>query len=148
MEVDPQSAMRGVRSRLVGAVMAASVTLVCVLYAMLSSLGSFGATFALTVGICSFGAAVALLLSARHEEEVHELAFQFDKLPGASPTGADEGSAADSASGDRPRALPAPDPLDELGRKELDRERFARSEHPALQTTKRADFSGHTDGAL
>ncbi|MFW6058457.1 MAG: hypothetical protein ACOC9W_06340 [Persicimonas sp.] len=148
MEVDPQSAMRGVRSRLIGAVMAASVTLVCVLYAMLSSMGSFGATFALTVGLCSFGAAVALLLSARHEEEVHELAFQFEQLPVdpmASAALADvaEESTDDSASAARPRALPAPDPLEGLGR-----ERFDRSEHPAVRLTKRADFSGHTDGAL
>lgn len=102
MQVDPQSALRGVRARLVGAVGATSVTLVCLLYAMLSSLSTFGATFALTVGLCSFGAAVALLLSARHEEEVHELAAELGAPHPPSPEADAPG---------QPRALPEPMPM-------------------------------------
>lgn len=77
MKIDPRSALRGVRSRLMGAMGAASMTLICMLYALATSIGSFGATFAFTTGLCSFAAAVALLLSARHEEEVHQLASDF-----------------------------------------------------------------------
>lgn len=78
MKVDAQSARRGVRLRLLGALVAVSVTLVCFVYAALSAMSTFGATFALAVGLCSFGAAVALLLSARQEEEVHALAARLD----------------------------------------------------------------------
>jgi hypothetical protein len=135
MRVDPESAQRGVRARLMGAVGAASTTLVCIVYAMLASVGSFGATFALAIGVCSFGAAVALLLSARHEEEVHELAAQFDRTALADEIAADD-TASDEHS--KPRALPKPNPLSGI---ELD-------EPPQLQGIKRADSSAHTDGVV
>lgn len=135
MSVDPDSAQRGVRARLMGAVGAASTTLICIVYAMLASVGSFGATFALAIGLCSFGAAVGLLLSARHEEEVHELAAQFDRSALDDEVTGDE-SLPETAS--EPRALPQPDPLSEIV---LDDRR-------QLQGVQRADPSAQTDGVL
>ena len=45
---------------------------------LLMSVGSFAGTFAFTTALCSFGAAMGLLMSARHEEEVHQLAATLD----------------------------------------------------------------------
>jgi hypothetical protein len=143
MVVDSQSALRGVRSRLIGAVAAAATTLVCLLYAMLTSLNSFGSTFALTVAMCSFGAAVALLLSARHEEEVHELAAGFDdpRQPGG-PEDVPDSYALETNVFDKNapelKALPEPHPLegDDL---------FERAE---LRGVKRRDYSAKTDGVI
>ena len=132
MRVDPQSALRGVRTRLVGAVAAASITLICVLYAMLSSLSSFGSTFALTVGVCAFGAAVALLMSARHEEEVHEMAAGFDDLHLPEPdTGADTIQR-------RPKALPEPNPLPGV-------DLFDRAD---VRGVERKSYAEKTDGVI
>ncbi|QDG53375.1 hypothetical protein FIV42_22305 [Persicimonas caeni] len=133
MRVDPQSALRGVRTRLVGAVIAASTTLVCVLYAMLTSMSSFGSTFALTFGLCSFGAAVALLLSARHEEEVHELASEFNDRHR-------QASEVDSTptTPSTPRALPEPNPLEGA-------ELFERTE---MRGVRKRSYSEKTDGVI
>ncbi len=133
MIVDPQSARQGVRTRLVGAVIAASTTLICILYAMFSSLSSFGSTFALTVGVCSFGAAVALLLSARHEEEVHGLAAEFDDHPRRQP----ESDTSDSADPE-PRALPEPNPLEGA-------ELFERT---GIRGVRTPSYSEKTDGVI
>ncbi len=128
MVVDSQAALRGVRARLIGAVAAASVTLVCLLYAVLSSLSSFGVTFALTVGLCSFGAAVALLLSARHEEEVHELATELGARRSAHPQ--------EEAAGRR--ALPEPNPLASA----------TLGDRPEFDGVRREVYSAKTDGAI
>jgi hypothetical protein len=90
---------------------AAATTLVCLLYAMLTTLNSFASTFALTVAVCSFGAAVALLLSARHEEEVHEMAAGFDDLNDTDSFDNGPDVAALDTDADEPRALPEPNPL-------------------------------------
>lgn len=132
MRVDPQSALRGVRSRLVGAVAAASTTLICLLYAMLSSLSSFGSTFALTVGVCSFGAAVALLMSARHEEEVHEMAAGFDDQRRL------EADTDNERAQRQPRALPEPNPL--AGADLVDR--------ADIRGVERRAYSQKTDGVI
>lgn len=130
MQVDPDSALRGVRSRLVGAMAAASITLISFVYALLSSLTTFGATFALTVGVCSFGAAVALLLSARHEEEVHELASSFDR---------DERAL---EAPDEAPALLESDPLDEFSFQNYERD-------DRVEVTVDRDLpAAHTDGAI
>lgn len=78
MECDPRSASRGVRSRLVGAVVALAVTLLCLLTAFVFPLSTFTTTFAFTLGFSSFGAGVALLMSARQEEQVHEIGARLD----------------------------------------------------------------------
>ena len=78
MEFDPHSASRGVRSRLVGAIAGLAVTLLCILIGFVFPLSTFATTFAFTLGFSSFGAAVALLMSARQEEEMHEIGAQLD----------------------------------------------------------------------
>ena len=78
MEVDPNSAARGVRSRLAGALAALALTLSCILVVVTSGLSVYVTSFAFTVGFTSFGVAVALIMSARHEEEIHEVAARLD----------------------------------------------------------------------
>lgn len=79
IEVHPSSVARGVRSRLVGALGALVVTLGCLGVGVATSLSTFFAVFALTIGLSSFGAGVALVMSARHEEKVHQIADQLDR---------------------------------------------------------------------
>ena len=137
MQVEPGSAQKGIRMRLIGAVVAASTTLLCIIYAMLSSIGTFGATFALAVGLCSFGAAVGLVLSARHEEEVHQLAARFADLALV------EGEA-DPGNTSRPAALPEPDAL-------ADGQIFEDDdilERPEMRGVARKSYSQHTDGLI
>jgi hypothetical protein len=163
MVVDSQSALRGVRTRLMGAVVAVLVTLVCGLYAIMSAMSSFGATFAMTVGLCSFGAAVALLLSARHEEEVHAFAAQLGSgaLPQQAPKPARLMEARDAeerefnkliykelAFNER-RALPEPLPIDETRRFSR---RYTHSRptdsRPGLAGVRRRADADTTDGAI
>lgn len=81
--VDAEVARRGVRTRLLGALVAVTVTTACAIFAILSALSTFGAMFALGVGASSLGAAVALLLSARQEEQVHAFAAELGDDPAA-----------------------------------------------------------------
>lgn len=115
MVVDSQIALRGVRARLLGALVAVVVTLVCGIYMIVSAMSSFGATFALAVGLCSFGAAVALLLSARQEEKVHAFAARMEG--GGGPRGCDGPSKADTRRS-TPRALAKGETSSLLGRDE------------------------------
>jgi hypothetical protein len=78
IEVSSDVAQSGVRSRLMGAVFAVVLTLASVVAGILAP-HSFGAIFGFTTGLCSFGAAVGLLMSARHEEQVHALAASMDE---------------------------------------------------------------------
>jgi hypothetical protein len=55
------------------------VTLGCLGVGVATSLSTFFAVFALTIGLSSFGAGVALVMSARHEEKVHEIADELDR---------------------------------------------------------------------
>jgi hypothetical protein len=64
---------------------AVALTSLCIGTGLVISLSWFAMTFAFTLGFSSLGAGVALVLSARHEERVHELAAQLDAeevLPG------------------------------------------------------------------
>src|SRR5690554_2145314 len=79
MIVDSEVALRGVRMRLLGAVSAVLFTMICAAYVFFTAMSSFGATFAVAVGLCSFGAAVGLLLSARQEEYVHAYAARMER---------------------------------------------------------------------
>lgn len=81
MEIDPQTASRGVQSRLFGALVAVLVTLVSIVWGLSASAFTLSATFAFIVGSVSLGAAIALLMSARREEEVHELANELTEGP-------------------------------------------------------------------
>ena len=58
--------------------MALALTLLCIVVGITSTLSTFAATFAFTIGLSSFGAAVALIMSARNEEQVHEFAAKLD----------------------------------------------------------------------
>jgi len=97
MTFDPESASRGVQSRLVGAIVALAVTLFCLLTGFVFSLSTFATTFAVTLGFSSFGAAVALLMSARQEEEVHEIGERLDNRP--LPEGTSNGAGDDGTDG-------------------------------------------------
>ncbi|MGM0555871.1 MAG: hypothetical protein ACQEVA_05805 [Myxococcota bacterium] len=78
IEVSSDAARSGVRFRLAGAVSATILTLVSIVAGVLAP-NIFGAIFGFTTGLCSFGAAVGLLMSARHEEEVHALAASMEE---------------------------------------------------------------------
>jgi hypothetical protein len=79
MKVEPDAASRGVRTRLIGALVALGVTLACIVSIVSAPLSTFSATFAFTMGLSSFGAAIGLVMSARHEEEIHQLAARLDR---------------------------------------------------------------------
>ena len=74
MEVDANSASKGIQTRLLGAMASAMVTVVCVLSIVLAPEIALGAIFPLTVAIGSLGLSIALTMSARREEIVHEAA--------------------------------------------------------------------------
>lgn len=78
METDPGAAQRGVRTRLWTAAGTLGVTAVCFAIVVATSLSTFGAIFALTSGLATLGASIGLLMSARHEEQVHEVAAELD----------------------------------------------------------------------
>jgi hypothetical protein len=82
MLVDPQAAARGVQSRLFAALLAVLMTLGSIVWGLSASAAAMSATFAFIVGSVSLGAAIALLMSARREEEVHELATELQEAGG------------------------------------------------------------------
>ncbi|AWV88529.1 hypothetical protein [Bradymonas sediminis] len=142
MIVDSEVALRGVRMRLLGAVSAVLLTMVCAAYVFFTAMNSFGATFAVAVGLCSLGAAVGLLLSARQEEYVHAYAARMER----GGTGEEEGAAA--------LALPEGELLhpllareDRLNRARVYRAGQERPHAPSLEGRRRAS-SEHTDGAI
>jgi hypothetical protein len=91
LDVDPGSASRGVRSRLITAVGGLVVTMACLLTAWASAFSTFSATFALTIAASTFGASIALVMSARREEVVHQLANKLDRETGELESDAGEG---------------------------------------------------------
>jgi|GEM_PF-4718281 len=148
MVVDSEIARRGVHTRLAGALGAVLLTLGCVLYAIMTAMNSFGATFAVTVGLCSFGAAVGLLLSARQEEKVHAFAARMGRA-----------DAHELSEGASMRALIEADGVHPLLARE-DRRARARvysagqerlhppAPHGAPYEGRRRKASDHTDGAI
>lgn len=74
MVVDADSASRGIRTRLVGAAVSALVTVGCVLSIVFAPQITLGSAFPLTVAVGSLGLSVALAMSARREEIVHQVA--------------------------------------------------------------------------
>lgn len=85
MEVDASSASRGIRTRLLGAMASAAVTVVCFLVVFLAPELTLGAIFPISVALGSLGLSIALTMSARREEIVHqvagELTADFDEPP-------------------------------------------------------------------
>lgn len=65
--------MRGVQSRLFGGVLTALLTLGCIAFVLTASSITMGVTFAFTIGTYSLAASIALLMSARQEEVIHQL---------------------------------------------------------------------------
>ena len=79
--VDADAASRGVRSRLYVASAAAALTLACLLGMALGGQGTFAM---IALGSMAFGgllATLTLVLSARREEVVHQLASDLDRQP-------------------------------------------------------------------
>lgn len=72
--VDREEANRGVRSRLLGAMLAASITVLSMITIFLAPVFTLGSAFALSVAIGSFGLSMALTMSARREEIFHQVA--------------------------------------------------------------------------
>src|SRR5690554_4960532 len=64
--------MRGVQSRLFGGVLTALLTLGCIAFVLTASSITMGVTFAFTIGTYSLAASIALLMSARQEEVIHQ----------------------------------------------------------------------------
>ena len=79
MKVDSRSANRGIQSRLLGAMLSAMITVVCLLSIVLAPEITLGSTFAITVGIASLGLSMALTMSARREEIVHQVAGRLNQ---------------------------------------------------------------------
>lgn len=76
--VGPDSAARGVRTRLRWAFLAVLLTATCFVVVLAGTVSGFGLAFLCTAGITTFSTAVGLLLSARSEEKVHEMATRLD----------------------------------------------------------------------
>lgn len=93
IRVDAEAARRGVRLRLGGAVGAIGVTLLLVGAILLGGGSRFLITMLASMAVSSFVAAVALLLSARREEEVHRLANELQEPAGLLPPAAEGGRA-------------------------------------------------------
>lgn len=77
--IDSDLASRGVRSRLAGGIAAALVTVLCLLSLFWAPQITLASAFVLTIAISSLGLSVALIMSARREELVHQLAGRLTK---------------------------------------------------------------------
>ncbi len=94
MVVDSRSANRGIQARLVGAMAAALVTVICLISLFLAPI-TLGSTFALSIAVGSLGLSIALIMSARREEIVHQVAGELTRdvdQPRALPPGSQDGS--------------------------------------------------------
>jgi hypothetical protein len=71
--------------------LAVLLTATCFVAGLAGTVSGFGLAFLCTAGITTFSMAVGLLLSARSEEKVHEMAMRLDgpewptRLPPAAP---------------------------------------------------------------
>ena len=76
-EVDAGSATRGIQARLVGGLLAAMLFLGCMLSVVFAPAITLGSVLAVSVGICSLGLSLSLIMSARKEEIVHQVAGEL-----------------------------------------------------------------------
>lgn len=74
MHVDARAAERGVNARLVAGVASALIALACLATVVLLDPTTFTLFGLICFGLSSAGAAIALVMSARREELVHQLA--------------------------------------------------------------------------
>ena len=79
IEVDAGSANRGIQTRLLGAMGAAILTVLCLLSIFMASEITLGSIFPLAVGLGSLGLSLALTMSARREEIVHQVAGELNR---------------------------------------------------------------------
>lgn len=81
VEVDPDLASRGVRARLAGGVAAALVTAFCLLTIFWTPVITLASAFSFFLAIGSLGLSFALIMSARREELVHQMADRLNREP-------------------------------------------------------------------
>lgn len=81
IDLDQKAATRGVRNRLLGAIFAASLVWVCAACIVLLPLSTFSALVLSGFGLGALSAVVAMLLSARREELMHQLASDLHHMP-------------------------------------------------------------------
>ena len=93
MKVDSRAANRGIQTRLLGAMGSALLTVVCLLSIFLASEITLGSTFPLAVGLGSLGLSIALTMSARREEIVHQVAGELNEGLELTPTSLDSDGA-------------------------------------------------------
>jgi hypothetical protein len=78
ISIDAGAAQRGVHTRLLAAMAAATLACACAALAIFSDVDIFSLLAAATTGLASSAAAVSLILSARREELVHRLAHDLN----------------------------------------------------------------------
>lgn len=83
MKVDSRAASRGIRTRLAGAIGSAVLTVICLLSIVFAPEITLGSVLPLAVGLGSLGLSIALTMSARREEIVHQVAGQLNEDQGA-----------------------------------------------------------------
>lgn len=82
MKAPPQSARHGVRIRLLYAIIAGVATILCgASIAFSIHQPAFTSAALAILGFCSFNAMIAMVLSARREETVHQLATDQEDVP-------------------------------------------------------------------
>jgi hypothetical protein len=81
MVVHRSVARRGVRDRLLLAMLGGLTTITCMVLILASSQAPFGVVWLSSVAFCSVSSVVALLLSARREETIHRLAVELVERP-------------------------------------------------------------------
>ena len=81
MVVHRKSARRGVRERLILAMLGGVVVITCLALILGSSQAPFGVVWLFSVAFCTISLVVALLLSARQEEAIHKLAVELVERP-------------------------------------------------------------------
>lgn len=74
VEVESDTARKGVNVRLFAAVGSLQLAVICVLGVILGNATTMAALAAFSIGFVAFNAGIALLLSARREESLHRLA--------------------------------------------------------------------------
>lgn len=79
--LDRGAATRGVRNRLYGAIFAAVLVWICAACLVVLPLSTFSALVLSGFGVGALSAVIAMLLSARREELMHQLASDLHHMP-------------------------------------------------------------------
>lgn len=81
MVIDTSAAARGIQKQLYGALFAAAVTGICALCVVIFPMTKFTVMVLVSLGVGSLSASIAMLMSARREELVHQLASDLHNQP-------------------------------------------------------------------